>query len=418
VANKGDSDVTVLLGNGKGQFNVGRNYAVSGGNLAVAVADFNGEGKPDLAVTGTAASVVSVLLNLGGGRFAASQDFHTGEFTSYVAVADFNQDGKSDLATTDFENGLQVSFGKGDGTFGAPVMIATGLSYVVAADFNGDGIPDIAATSDTNSNDVTVILNNGDGTFQKPKTFFAGPVVNWLTVGDFNGDGKLDLAVTAGNFVVVLLGNGDGTFQSPIDTSLPNAYILTTADFNGDGKLDLAVTNLSGDVSILLGKGDGTFGKPRSFAAGVQLFDIVAGDFRGNGKVDIAVADNFWTANSVNVLLGNGDGTFGKPTSYPVGTTPTTYLSPSSIVMGDFNLDGKVDLAVAALGGNAFVLFGKGDGSFQPAKQVGPGAGGWWIAGGDFNGDGKPDLVVADYGEDRIGGGVSVLLNVTKKKAQ
>jgi hypothetical protein len=148
----------------------------------------------------------------------------------------------------------------------------------------------------------------------------------------------------------------------------------------------------------------------------MQLFDIVAGDFRGIGKVDLAVTDYAQTADSVNVLLGNGDGTFGKPTSYSVGT------SPSSIATGDFNLDGKLDLAVAALGGNAFVLFGKGDGSFRPATQIGPGPGGWWIASGDFNGNGKPDLVVADStggrNQGRFNDGVTVLLNVTKKRAQ
>jgi hypothetical protein len=405
AVNSLSGDVTVLLGNGHGKFVVGPNYAAGGNNPGIssaAVGDFNGDGKPDLAMANFFTSNVSVLLNTGGGRFAVARDFRLPQTKSFVTVADFNNDGKEDLAVG--SQPIRILFGKGNGTFSTPVTTNVSGGYPVTGDFTGDGVPDLATVV---GDSVSVSLNKGNGTFKAPKTFFAGPNITWLAVGDFNNDGKLDLVVCADKFVVVLLGNGDGTFQSPKDTSFPDpTWELATGDFNGDGKLDVAVSNqLTGDLTILLGNGDGTFGKPHNFNAGEGRFSIGVGDFNSDGILDLAVGDQL--ANSVNVLLGNGDGTFGKAAKRALGVT-----LGESILTGDFNLDGKFDVAVTGAQADTYVLFGNGDGTLKPATEIETGlasdlAGGW-MAKADFNRDNKPDLVVI------TAGGATILLNTSK----
>jgi hypothetical protein len=399
-------DVTVLFGNGKGQFSVGPNYAAGVATSSPVVGDFNGDGRPDVATANSVTNNVSVLLNRGGGRFASAQDFrilHVDGLNGF-SVGDFNKDGKEDLLIADF-TGVSILFGKGDGTFGAPVVASTGVgAFPVTGDFNGDGFPDLAMVTGTT---VSVFLNNGDCTFKAPKTFFAGPSISWLAAGDFNNDGKLDLVVCADKFVVVLLGNGDGTLQSPKDTSIPNVTLeLAVGDFNGDGNLDLAVSEFGPALSILLGKGDGTFGKPRRFSAGSGIgpLSVAVGDFNGDGRLDLATAEGSQFGSAVSVLLGNGDGTFGKALK-----RSTVLPFFGTIVTGDFNLDGKLDIAVAGGGADAYVLFGKGDGTLKPATPFGSGSAAL-LATGDFNRDGKPDIVAI------TDGGATILLNTSKKK--
>jgi len=403
AVNSFSGDVTVLLGNGHGHFAVGPNYAAGGNNPGYSVAafgDINGDGRPDLVVTNSATNNLSVLLNAGGGRFAAARDFRLPQIENFVTVGDFNHDGKEDLAVG--SKPISILFGKGNGTFGAPVATNVSGAYPVTGDFTGDGFLDLAtAVGDS----VSVSLNKGDGTFKTPKTFFVATNITWLATGDFNNDGKLDLVVCANKFVAVLLGNGDGTFQSPKYTAVPATWELAVGDFNGDGNLDLALNNVTtGDVTILLGNGDGTFGKPHNFPAGSSSFSSIAvGDFNGDGKLDVAVAGaTNLDRTSVNVLLGNGDGTFGKPSKRDLGPT-----FGGSMVIGDFNLDGELDVAVSTTT-NTYVLFGNGDGTLKPATQLETGLAGGWIANGDFNGDGKPDVVVI------TAGGATILLNTSK----
>ena len=398
-------DVTVYWGNGKGQFASGPTYAAGSGSFSMAVGDFNGDGRLDLAVTGANSNDVTLMINQGG-RFFAARDFSgPGPVNNPAAavIGDFNGDGKPDVLTNNWGGADYLVLGNGNGTFAAPIDLQLIGIFLVAADFNGDGKLDFAtfASFYPPVSDVTVVLGSGNGTFKQPQNYFVGYGIAWLTVGDLNGDGKPDLAVSAGKFVVVLLGKGDGTFQSPIDT--PLAYTTgpsVIGDFNGDGKLDLAVANAA-NVSILLGNGDGTFRKGGDFLAGSgPFYSMAAGDFNGDGKLDLAVADYY--GGSVNVLLGEGNGKFGKAIKNNVGA------KPRSLVTDDFNLDGKLDIAATASGANAFVLFGKGDGTFRSATQVGSGQGNQ-VAIGDLNRDGKQDLVSAGAG------GLTVLLNVTKK---
>src|SRR5262249_5856339 len=191
-----------------------------------------------------------------------------------------------------------------------------------------------------------ILLGNGDSTFQPPTTVRTGKLSSTDAVaGDFNGDGRADLAVagfdvfTSASEVSVLLGNGDGTFPTPVQNAVGNGpAAIVAGDFNGDGRVDLAVANsLDSALSVLLGNGDGTFQPAQQYAVGLQPIAIVAGDFNGDGRIDLAVVDI--ASNDVSILLGNGDGTFQPAGDYSVGG------APDSLSEGDFNGDARLCLA-------------------------------------------------------------------------
>jgi hypothetical protein len=287
---------------------------------------------------------------------------------------------------------------------GAPSAFGAGPNpYSVAVgDFNGDGKLDLVVT---NANKVGVLLGNGDGTFRPAVYYGAGSSPTGIAVGDFNGDGKLDLVVAnaGSNSVSVRLGNGDGTFQSPMNYGTGSAsqpLSVVVGDFNGDGKLDLATANFNANsVSILLGNGDGTFGAAVAYNVGSSPRSVAVGDFNRDGNLDLAVANEF--SSNVSVLLGNGDGTFQPAVYYSAGIN-----GPYSVAVGDFNGDGKLDLVVVNVGYSVSVLLGDGDGAFQNSVNYGIGGEGSWVVLGDFNGDGKLDLAVANYSSNNV----SVLL--------
>jgi dienelactone hydrolase len=284
--------------------------------------------------------------------------------------------------------------------FGAgyePIQAATG-------DFNSDRRLDVAVVN-LASNNVSILLGNGDGTLRSAVDYAVGSGPISVAVGDFNGDGKLDLAVANSNSnnVSILLGNGDGTFQAPTDYDTGSGpFSVAVGDFNGDGKLDLSVSNLnSNNVSIFLGNGDGTFQAAVDYGAGSGPTSVVVADFNGDGRLDLAVANNL--SNRVSVLLGNGDGTLRSAVDYAVGS------GPISVAVGDFNGDGKLDLAVEnENSNNVSILLGNGDGTFQAAANYGAGLNPTWITVGDFNRDGALDLVNVNLGSD--GMGVSIVL--------
>ena len=341
-------------------------YAVGANPSSVAVGDFNGDGRPDLAVANYGSNTVSVLLGNSDGTFQPALTFATAGFNpEYVAVGDVNRDGRLDLAVAHSGSTLgtvAVLLGNGDGTFQAPRNFSTGQGSlsVAVGDVNGDGQPDLAVAN-YYSNDVSVLLGNGDGTFQAAQSFTtAGPNPVTVAMGDVNGDGRPDLAVTnsantssgavSGN-VSVLLGNGNGTFQPArtIDVGITPDFVVVS-DFNGDGRPDLAVANFrSNTVSVLLGNGDGTFQTPRNFDAGTGPLSFAVGDVNGDGLQDLAVANydfNIHGPNTVTVLLGNPDGTFQAPQAFGAGT------NPASVAVGDFNGDRRPDLAVANFNSN------------------------------------------------------------------
>lgn len=327
-----------------------------------------------------------------------------------IAVGDFNNDGRLDyvVASLNGSGTATVMMGNGDGTFTAQATtysVGANPEGAVAADFNGDGNLDIAFAN-SGSNGVTILLGNGDGTFTIPATLPAAAYAASIAVGDFNGDGVPDLAISnnaSGYVVTILLGNGDGTFAVGSSATVPawsvNPEGMVAMDFNGDGKLDLAVTSSNTNspanyvVTILLGNGDGTFAVGNSYPTGNNDIAIAAGDFNGDGVPDLAIANHY--DDTVTILLGNGDGTFTAATGSPVATGS----GPFAIVAGDFNNDGNLDLATADYSVDTVTVFlGNGNGTFT-AAPLAPTAGGApdGIAVGDFNGDGLLDIITANY---------------------
>lgn len=343
-----------------------------------------------------------------------------GTSPSSVAIGDFNSDGKLDLVVSNFTaDSISVYLGNGDGTFQPAAVYAVGITpnSVAIGDFNGDGVPDAAVANFNNTfaGTISILLGRGNGTFGPAANFPAGIAPFALTLGDFNRDGKLDVAVTNMNYgadqVSILLGRGDGTLGSP--RSIPiglQPFFITAADFNGDGNLGLAVALESaptpsggndGNLSVLLGNGDGTFQSPVAYSAGKVPSSVLAADFNSDGLPDLAVAN--YLSSSVSILVGKGDGTFLAPKDVEVSGLPV------SLNAADFNQDGKIDLVISQNFSNVLsVLFGNGDGTFTSSVNYGVGSGSRAAAVGDINHDGRLDAVVVNNLSDDL----SLLTNI------
>jgi hypothetical protein len=345
--------------------------------------------------------------------FLAPVDYATGLPPLTVKAGDFNGDAVLDLATA---NGLiagqgdytvSVLLGNANGTFQPARNSTLGSTpnnlNLVVGDFNGDGFDDLVTANVDDEFEVTVLISDGNGTFEAPNRIDVGPVQDAsVAVGDFNGDGKLDLAVAGGVYyyyygsqdeVNVLLGNGNGSFSGPINSVIDPFGSTHSAgvvgDFNGDGKEDLVVNGSDG--ALLLGDGQGRF---VSQGLNPNLGGIAAPDVNGDGKLDLLQADK--------VLLGDGAGGF---------TTLQTYdPSPTGAqtVLGDFNRDGSLDIAKADVQSNIIRIFrGHRDGTFGEAEYLNFAHGDEGLAAADFNGDGWCDLATADF-DGRV---TSVLIN-------
>jgi hypothetical protein len=327
---------------------VGTDLSLLTGSKAefIDTADLNGDGKLDLIVCDSGTNSVAVLLGNGDGTFQPAVEYPVGDYPTAVWHADFNADGKLDLAVVNLlGDSVSILLGNGDGTFGGATDFAAGTSpdAVAAADFNGDGNLDLAVANNIGET-ASVLLGNGDGTFQAATAYAVGQFPGGIAIGDFNRDGKLDLAVTNfNNTVSILLGNGDGTFQPHVDYKagpVPGGPLA--ADFVGNGTLDLAVADFEGaSVAVLSGNGDGTFQPPVTYSAGRNPGGTTAADLNADGILDLAVGATGANGGLVNVLLGSADAGFQKPLGSSVGTGPV------NVVAGDFNGDGKLDLATA-----------------------------------------------------------------------
>ena len=379
----------MLLGDGDGTFQPQVSYAVGSEPLAIVAGDFNGDGRTDLAVANSGDDTVSVLLGNGDGTFQPQVTYAVGSGPDAIVAGDFTGDGKLDLAVANAgDNTVSILLGNGDGTFQPQVTYAVGSApdAIMAGDFTGDGNTDLAVVnggtySDNWSGSVSVLLGNGDGTFQPQVTYSVGPYPDAIVAGDFTDNGHLDLAVadhalSGPGTVSVLLGNGDGTFQPQVTYAVgvfPDAIVA--GGFNGDGRTDLAVANGAyGTVSVLMGNGDGTFQPQVTYPVGwdtasissSDFTSIVSSDFNGDGRDDLAVADNYY--NKVWVLLGNGVGTF-TAAGQEVTTPRATPL------VADVNGDGTNDVLV--VDGSGDILYRQGipgqPGSFLPPVTVNPG---------------------------------------------
>ncbi len=286
-------------------------------------------------------------------------------------------------------------------SFAPPQSVHTGLfpTWAVSGDFNKDGKLDLAV-SNQNDNSILILLGRGDGTFQPGAVLSLLSSPYSIAVGDANNDGNADLfAVSvAASSLSVFLGRGDGTFQNSLNTPTVRTFPrnIATGDFNGDGKLDLAIssgaqTNGVAQVEISLGKGDGTLSPGGTYPAGASPSAIQTGDLNGDGRLDIVVEDV--VSNSVYVLLGAAGGQF---TALPaVATGPFAFGGGGSLALVDLNGDKRLDLIVGNTGARSLsIALGKGDGTFSPAASLPLDSNGSSFAAGDFNGDGKPDLAV------------------------
>ena len=428
--------VTILLGAGDGTFPSAKSYAAGPEPIGVAVADFNGDGRPDLVVADNAVDGdVELLLQSsingpvfggpGNGALLAAPLYRSGFIPTSLAAGDLNGDGKLDLVTasssTPAPAGLGTGvaiLGNGDGSFMGPKIWSTSpVSSVALGDFNGDGKLDLVETIPNPGNgNVSVMLGNGDGTFQAAVPYIAGTTPESVAVADLNGDGKLDLVVTnhGSANVSVLLGNGNGIFQAAVNYNTPldgTADSVVVADFDGDGKPDVAA-GISGinetTVALFLGNGNGTLQPYVPLGSGFHssgTLHIVAADFDGDHKFDLAATDG----NTLSVLLASGAAAFQTPVTYLVG--PGAAIN-GMIAAADFNGDGKPDLVATSRDGVS-LLVNNGDGTFQGASQYSPFLGGA-IAVGDIDANGLPDLVAADSGQDATTTDtVAVLLNTT-----
>jgi hypothetical protein len=410
-------NIGVLLGYGNGSFATMIIVSTGFGTQpqGLVVSDFNNDGRSDIAVSNSGSDNVGVLLGYSNGSFATMMTFSTGLGSDpyYVDVGDFNNDGHMDIVTANYgTNNIVIFLGYGNGSFAIVVTYSTGDNSspvaVVVRDFNNDFKLDIAVANLDNHN-VGILLGYGNGSFANQLTYFVGPASQptWVAVGDFNSDNQLDIVVNDfnSNFVGILFGYGNGTFAA-ITTYLTGngstPISVSIGDFNNDNRLDIAVANFgSNNVVILFGFGDGTFlwGKPYSTGSGSQPRALAIGDFNNDTRLDIAVA-NLGSSN-VGVFLGYGNELFAVSKTKVIADGSL----PNSVALGDFDNDGQLDIVVANYGTNNVGIFlGLGNGDFDTmiTYSTGISSAPYSVAVGDFNNDNQSDIVVTNSETDNI----------------
>jgi len=355
-------------GAGALRFTSAQSYPVGTGPLSIATGDFNHDGFQDLAVANAGSSTVSILLGRSDSTFKPAVNYPVGQAPQSIVAADFNANGALDLAVANWNSSnVSVLLGRGDGTFSDAVNYPVGRSpsSIAAGDFDADHKLDLVVANAGGST-ISILKGRGDGSFNSATTVNVGSAPNSVATGDFNRDGKLDVAVAnaGSSSVSILKGNGNGTFQAPVNTSvgflsggitlIPHS--LAVGDFNRDGKLDLATTTrqtiFNRQVKVLLGNGNGTFQTPIAYSTGLFPTFVVAADFNhgtgllsGPSALDLATSDVFRA--TVNVLLGAGQAS----PAFQAFAFPSAARS-QSIAATDLNADHVPDLVVANTAAN------------------------------------------------------------------
>jgi FG-GAP-like repeat len=416
--------------------------AGGGASFAALGADFNGDGKQDVGtlvgvnyntVTSLWTFAISVVLSNGNGTFQAAQltPNPNGTWDDEILSADLNGDGKQDLVVvhTPSPSTFDVFLGNGDGTFAlanpSPIPLSSSnLIAGVLSDVSGDGKIDLVVIDDQSPANLSVLLGNGDGTFQSASAAaLTGGNLSNIAFADFNGDGKIDFAATDSNSnsqTVVYLAQSNGTYLAgaPLVTAehVYGACSTAAGDLNGDGKPEIVTANCGSNLEeliVYLNNGDGTFQSGSYYApaensaagtdADLYPVAVTIADVNGDGKNDIVCSN--YTSSDVTILLGNGDGTVRVPNvGYSTGGN-----AGYPAVVADFNGDGLADIIIPDENYSLVYLQGYGDGSFRAANDYyAPifddyGANSTAIASGDFNGDGYPDFVVGNSGYNQYG---------------
>ncbi len=459
TANQNGDNMSVLLGQGGGTLGTATNYVAGSDPFGIAAGGLDGDGEIDLAVSNSTGDSVSIFLGNGNGTFGNATSLTVPSSPRGIVLADLNDDGNLDLAVAAHgvalagQGWVAVSLGQGNGTFQNPILYAAGqnpLRFAVG-DLNSDGILDLAVADENltgSPNDLAILLGNGDGTFPAPLLSHTTGKSTDVTIFDFNGDDRVDLAIAGGEgkMVSVRFGNGDGTFQNPTNkVTAGAARTVVLAMLDGDNVPDLLVGGSDG-ANVFLGRGNGSFQSPVTFGVGTQF--AVVDDFNQDGSVDAVAAGDLF---SVSVAFGNGDGTFNAARIYSGGTMiealatgdfnrdnridlalgkqPLNTISilsglgtgaftqgalfgavePSDVLAADFNRDKRLDLAVtssAASTSGAYLYLGNGDGTFGAPLSLIPGVDPLSVVAADFNHDGRLDLATANSDSEDV----SVLL--------
>ena len=366
----------------------------------ICVADFNDDGKPDIASGNNGTSNLSYLLGLGTGAFATPLNYPASQAPWTICSADFNNDGTADLAAGDAASGFVTLFLSNYGTIsygGTPQCYG-----IRSADFNSDGFPDLACSSSTG---MSIRLGSATGLMSSPIIYGTGGPGRCLTIADFNTDGNQDIAATNnfGTTVSVLLGTGTGSFSPAVTYTVgAGTTYISSADFNADGNKDLAVcVTTAGYISVLLGSPSGTFAPPVNFAAGPNLVSITTADFNGDSKADIAVGNA--NPKTITMLQGTGTGSFVLSDVYSL------IDAPSFITAVDLNLDGISDIASVSSASNRVTsILGSSSGALTAALTYSANVPSV-IKTADLNADGKPDMVVTN----NTSSGITVFLSGT-----
>lgn len=363
-----------------------------------------------------------IILNPQTGRATGCAAPSFGMATTYsipssvyrIAVADYNRDGKLDVATANRNtNNISIILGNGMGGFGSPTSfnVGSGPTGIATGDFNRDGKADIV-TANYASSSITIMLGDGEGAFTSTIHLAVG-IASWsVLVADFDADDNPDFAVNNFNGSVrILMGDGTGGFALLPSTISAGGINLAAADFNDDGNLDL--TTAAGEsLSILNGHGDGTFTRGPIVTLGMAPSNFVVDDFNADGRLDIAASNLMGNPTKAVVLLNNGQGGFNGPTEHGLNTK----VGSTQLFAADLNLDGKPDIASSIYlpgsnNGAVAILPAEGVGGFGPALQTDIARAPQSVVAADLNGDDRPDLLTGDLGPGTGEGTVTVMLN-------